>query len=178
MRLATALVPGLAATAALAGGALAQTPGEGEQAAPACDLKVPKLSRPPGEGAKMPGNGHVWGWIPRDGRLVARPRDQQGLPRLNSDGSITTKVLWLVRLSERTRKRTLTVTGRQLDGEGEFRVGPRRGGWNGEALYYPGYLTFSEPGCWKIAATAGRGTRLVAVISVEPPPEEDPKTRR
>lgn len=166
----------LALAAAVAAAAAAGAPWAGAQdtddGTPACRTSVPDVSRPPGGGSKLPSNGHLWAAISANGRIVARPRGTAGMPRLNKDGSITTKWLWLGRLSSKTRKRRLTLTGKRLDGEGEpFRV-VRSGGWNGRHLYWPGYLTFSAPGCWKVAGTAGAGTRLMLVISVEPPPED------
>jgi hypothetical protein len=144
-----------------------------EPATPDCRVSLPDRSRPPGEGFRIPGNGHLWAGVPADGRIVARPRGEPGMPRLRADGSVQTKMLWFGRLSSKTRKRKLTITGRRLDGDAKpIRIGPKPGGWNGEALYWPGYVTFPEPGCWKVAGTAGKGTRLVFVVSVEPPPDD------
>jgi hypothetical protein len=139
---------------------------------PPCRVTIPNGSRPPGESSRAHGNGHLWAVIPKDGRIRARPRGSPGMPRLNADGSITDKLLWFGRLSSRTRKRRLTITARRIDAEADpVRKGPRRGSWNGRALYWPGYFTFPDPGCWKVAGTAGKGTRLAFVVSVEPPPE-------
>ena len=163
---ALAIVASVTAVTAVAG---AQDPAEGE-AAPECRVSVPKLSRPPGEGAKIPGNGHLWAGIQPDGRIVARPREHGGHPKQLRDGSIRDKILFFGRRS--SRKRNLTITGRRIDADARrIRIDRGRGSWNGQALYWPGYVTFPTPGCWKVAATIGKGTRLVMVLSVEPPPE-------
>ncbi len=165
---------GLASLVAAGGGTVSVGAEDEGGSPPPCQVSVPDRSRPPGEGFKLPGNGHLWAAVPADGRVIARERGSPGLPKQYADGSIKTKVLWLGRLSSKTRKRRLTITGKRLDGDGEpFRIGPKRGSWNGEALYWPGYVTFSAPGCWKVAGTAGPGTRIVFVISVEAPPAED-----
>jgi hypothetical protein len=161
----------LALAAGAAAASAAQEGGEPSAEPPPCRATTQNGSRPPG-GGKAHGNGHLWAAIPVDGHVRARPRGEPGLPRLNKDGSITDKLLWFGRLSSRTRKRMLTITARRIDADAAtIRKGPRRGGWNGRALYWPGYVTFPTAGCWKVAGTAGKGTRLAFVLSVEPPPE-------
>jgi hypothetical protein len=135
-----------------------------------CRVTIANGSKPPGESFEAHGNRRLWAVIPLDGRVVARPPGSAGLPRQNSDGSIVDKVLWLARRTSTTRSAELTITGSRLDGDAKpFRLNKGRGSWNGEALYWPGYLTFPEPGCWKVVGIVGQGTRLAFVLAVAPP---------
>jgi hypothetical protein len=167
-----ALAAAAAVTAALAGpwsGGV--EPRDAPARAAACRVTIPNGSKPPGESFEAHGNGRLWAVIPPDGRIVARPRGSDGLPHQGSDGSIVDKVLWLGRRTSRTRSAKLKIAGTRLDADARtFRLNRGRGSWNGEALYWPGYMKFPAAGCWKVVGTLGKGTRLAFVLSVEPPP--------
>ena len=92
-----------------------------------------------------------------------------GLPR--ADGVIEQKVPWL-----RDRRATgrLHVTGKRIDAPGgKFGVYINRR-YGGERFAYtvPGDMRFSEPGCWRIKARAGKVRVAYVVLVRRPTPGE------
>ena len=126
---------------------------------------------PPGERASPSwyGNGELWtfGLV----RFVARPRGS-GLPEINPDGSIVNKYLYLAKRTRSTpplERLRLVISGRRLDGSGRFKIVRRGMGWNSQALYSPGYITFPRAGCWKVTSRLNKGKRLIFVVEVLAP---------
>jgi hypothetical protein len=99
------------------------------------------------------------------------------MPQMRADGSVQDKVLYLGRRARGGRKLKLVIKGKRIDGEAQpFRI-VRPGSTTSRYLYWPGYITYSTTGCWKVVASFGRGTRLAYIVRVDPPPEPAPSRR-
>ena len=145
-------------------------------AATACPTGGQTPTRGPSVG-KVHGNGKLWAAIPPSGVVTARPPSEGRLPTMLPDGSVRDKVLHVGALPRDGKPRKLVIKGRRIDGEADpFRV-VRSGGKTQRNLYWPGYLTYSAPGCWKVVASFGRGTRLAYILDVRPPAEPEQSRR-
>ena len=145
--------------------------------ASACPTGGQTRSSPPGSRWETHGNGRLWAVIPESGVVTAQPQSEQRMPQMKADGSVQDKVLFLGKRARAGKRRNLVIKGRRIDGDAEpFRI-VRRGSSTARNLYWPGYITYTTTGCWKVVASFGRGTRLAFILSIQPPPDP-PATRR
>jgi hypothetical protein len=136
-------------------------------ASPACAVTLPNGSQPPvsdfggfssSPGPSSPrspnshGNGKLWTVLPSDGNLLLASDDQ---------GKLAEKWLWY-----RTVNGHLSISGRRLDGPGNFETGPLEEIVNGRdtGLLVNG-LVFPSKGCWQITGSAG-GAQLTFTVDV------------
>jgi hypothetical protein len=136
-----------------------------KSASPSCNVTIPNGSQPPvkdfGGRSSLPnadypgsyGNGMLWTSLPVDGMLRVVPDEQ---------GNLGEKWLWY-----RTVRGHLSVSGRRLDGPGNFQTGPleeldprRDTGLLVKTLFFP------SEGCWQITGSAG-GSHLTFVLKVQ-----------
>lgn len=148
-------------------GAAPQPPAKNpsKSAATSCKVTIPNGSQPPmkdfGGRSSLPnaaypgsyGNGMLWPSLPVDGMLQVVPDEQ---------GKLGEKWLWY-----RTVHGHLSVSGRRLDGAGNFQTGPleelepgRDTGLLVKGLFFP------SEGCWQITGSAG-GSDLTFVVKVQ-----------
>lgn len=131
-----------------------------------CKVTVPNESQPPdkdwgGRGspawqraavAASYGNGKLWTNLPLNGKLQVVPDDQ---------GALSEKWIWY-----RTVHGHLSISGRRLDGSGDFHTGPLEEIVVGrDTGLLVNSLVFPSEGCWQITGTAGDAT-LTFVLEV------------
>ena len=132
-------------------------------APPHCNVTIPNGSQPPvkdfggvaSPGMTYPGshgNGKLWTLLPVDGKVQVARDDQ---------GKLSEKWLWY-----RTVHGHLSISGRRLDGSGNFQTGPLEEIVVGRdtGLLVNG-LVFPSEGCWQVAGSAG-DAELTFVVEV------------
>jgi hypothetical protein len=134
---------------------------------PSCNVTVPNGSQPPdktwgGSGstawkkaatAYSYGNGRLWTTLPVDGKLHVVPDEQ---------GKLGEKWIWY-----RTVHGRLSISGRRLDGPGDFRTGPLEEIVVGrDTGLLVNDLVFPSEGCWQITGSAGE-TGITFVVNVQ-----------
>jgi hypothetical protein len=116
--------------------------------APTPRTLLPRRARALGNGDPLIGRGDLW------------------TTRLNAvgyalDGTWGTKQPWF-----RVVPGTLTITGRRLDGPGQFSADVPPASSYARTGFIPSRLRFSSGGCWEVTAGLGR-TRVVLHVSID-----------
>lgn len=125
---------------------------------PTCPITVPNGDRPAGAAASRNWHGGPDLWLLFWPRGVVVPGD--GVLR---DGALTIKLGWW----RRSPARSLTISGRRLDGESSFSVTRSADGY-GETGPLPSGVTFPSGGCWELTGTAGTASLRVVVLVLLP----------
>lgn len=141
-------------------------------AAFACPATAPRAAQPPRDGGYSHRRPGLWTPLPPRGVLrisTSVPPPPGTAPgRVHPDGSLSTKFPWFGSLLATER---LVITGRRIDGPARRlrqtgRSGPGGARARGWPHFWPGYLRFPSPGCWRVSARSGRARRTFT-ISVE-----------
>jgi hypothetical protein len=131
---------------------------------PSCNVTIPNGNQPPVKdfgGSASPGmtypgsygNGKLWTILPVDGMLQVVPDEQ---------GKLSEKWLWY-----RMVHGHISISGRRLDGPGNFQTGPLDEIYAGrDTGLLVKTLSFPGEGCWQVTGSAGE-TNLTFVVKVQ-----------
>jgi hypothetical protein len=130
-----------------------------------CHVSVPPASTTPGaSGGAASGSGGLWVGIPPDGVFTVAPDVQPNTHfGLQADGSVKEKLPWW---GSKKASRRLVITGRRLDqADAHLRTRVSQGSRaEGAPHFWPSYVWFAHPGCWRITARAGKARLRMTVL--------------